>query len=166
MDKVLREANCDYDIALTWCVNAKILLQNVHGFSPYQLATGRNPTLPSFLHDKPPALINTLYVAHKAFTESERSERLHRALHNNTHTNSDIVHLNGDLVYYKRCDHLKWKGPATVLGKVGQQVLLKHGGYYICVHPCRLRLVEETCIKGTYFCKGVKTAIFRIRQRR
>ena len=105
MDKVLEEANCDYDIAITWCVNAKNLLQNVHGFSPYQLAIGQNPTLASFLHNKPSAFMNTptskvlwnnlnaLHATHKAFTESERSGHLRRALHSNTLTYSDIVYL-------------------------------------------------------------------------
>ena len=32
------------------------------------------------------------------------------------------------------------KGPASVLGQDGQQVLVKHGSYYIHVHPCRLTL--------------------------
>ena len=35
-------------------------------------------------------------------------------------------------------DENKWRGPAKVLGKDGQQVLLKHGGYYVRVHACRL----------------------------
>ena len=38
MDKVLEEANCDYDIALTRCIKAKSSLQNMHGLSPYKLA--------------------------------------------------------------------------------------------------------------------------------
>ena len=29
-----------------------------------------------------------------------------------------------------------------MLGKDGQQVLLKHGGYYVKVHPCKLRLAN------------------------
>ena len=54
--------------------------------------------------------------------------------------------LNGDLVYYKCHDHPKWKGPATVLDKDGQQVLIKHGGYCICVYPCSLTSVEKKCV--------------------
>ena len=56
---------------------------------------------------------------------------------------SDAVYCHGDLVYYKRLDSPKWKGPASVLGKEGQQVLLKHGGRYIRVHPCRLTHVAQ-----------------------
>ena len=33
-----------------------------------------------------------------------------------------------------------WRGPAKVLGKDGQQVLVKHDGTYVCCHPCCLSL--------------------------
>ena len=44
---------------------------------------------------------------------------------------------NGD-VFYKRnlCD--RWLGPGTVIGWEHKQVLVKHGGTYVRVHPCRL----------------------------
>ena len=44
---------------------------------------------------------------------------------------------NGD-VFYKRnlCD--RWLGPGTVIGWEYKQVLVKHGGTYVRVHPCRL----------------------------
>ena len=154
LDKVLEDSQCDFDIALSWCVNAKNSLQNVHGFSPFQLAFGTNPSLPAVMHDKPPAYmnesssdvlrknLNALHSAREAFIQSERSERIRRALNSNTRTYSDVAFLNGDVVYYKRKDSRKWKGPATVLGKDGQQVLLKHGGYYVRVHPCKLRLAN------------------------
>ena len=156
LNKVLEDTDCDFDIALAWCVNAKNSLDNCHGFSPYQLAIGRNPKLPALLHDKLPALtseppsseilqqnLNALHTAREAFIQSEHSEKLRHALSSNTCTYSDIVILNGDIVYYKRNGSSKWKGPATVLGKEGQQVLLKHGGFYIRVHPCRLRKARE-----------------------
>ena len=51
---------------------------------------------------------------------------------------ADSVYLVGDKVYYKRQSDRCWRGSATVLGKDAQRVLLKHGGYYIRVHPCRV----------------------------
>ncbi|MCP3851495.1 MAG: hypothetical protein GY694_14810, partial [Gammaproteobacteria bacterium] len=36
-----------------------------------------------------------------------------------------------------------WHGPATVLGKDAQNYLLKHGGVYVRVHPCRLQPIVE-----------------------
>ena len=43
LNKVLEENYCSLDIALAWCLNAENTLQNVHGFSPFQLAIGQNP---------------------------------------------------------------------------------------------------------------------------
>ena len=34
----------------------------------------------------------------------------------------------------------RWKGPGKVLGHDGQQVLIKHGGIYVRLHPCRVML--------------------------
>ena len=31
-----------------------------------------------------------------------------------------------------------WHGPAKMLGKDGQMCLLKQGGFYLRVHPCRM----------------------------
>ena len=57
-------------------------------------------------------------------------------------TIGDIKYFRGDKVYYMRRTKNKWQGPAVVLGQDGQQVLVKHGGIYIRVHPCRLKLEE------------------------
>ena len=116
LDKVLEDSQCDFDIALSWCVNAKNSLQNVHGFSPFQLAFGTNPNLPTIMHKRLPAYmnessrdvlrksLNALHSAREAFIQSEESERIRRALNSNTRTYSDVVFLNGDVVYYKRKD--------------------------------------------------------------
>ena len=49
----------------------------------------------------------------------------------------------GDLVYYKRKDSDKWKGPGKVIGKENKQILVKHRGYYVRVHPCSSQLVKR-----------------------
>lgn len=48
--KVKASVGCD------WALMAKNTMQNVHGYSPYQLDFGQNPNLPSVLTDKPAAL--------------------------------------------------------------------------------------------------------------
>ena len=35
--------------------------------------------------------------------------------------------MTGDSVFYKRNNSNEWKGPGTVIGQDGQQVLVKHG---------------------------------------
>ena len=141
---------------MNWAVHAKNALANVHGFSPYQLVFGRNPSLPGVLTDRPPAFyeetstdiirenLNALHKAREAFIRSESSEKVRRALRHNVRTSADVRYVNGDSVYYKRINDKKWKGPAKVLGQDGQQVLVKHGGVYVRVHPCRLSLERRS----------------------
>ena len=155
LDKVLHETNCSFNTALYWCVNAKNSLYNKHGFTPYQLSIGTNPQLPSLMDDKPPALsgkpatqmikenLQMLHKAREAFIQSEHSERIRRALAHNIRTSGEIKYITGDQVYYKRKDSNEWKGPGSVLGQDGQQILIKHGSYYVRVHPCRVKLVQS-----------------------
>ena len=152
LNKVLEEQHCNFEVALAWCLNAKNSLQNVHGFSPFQLAIGQNPSLPCAFSDKLPALskvdhsniirqhLNTLHKAREAFVMNENSEKIRRALRHNVRTSNDNIYVTGDSVYYKRACDRRWRGPAVVLGKDGQQVLVKHGGKYLRCHPCRLAL--------------------------
>ena len=152
LDKVMEENQCSLQVTLAWCIDAKNSLQNVHGFSPFQLALGQNPKLSSVLSDKPPAFtstssskilldnLNALHKAREAFIMSESSERIRRALRHNVRTYSDNVFVTGDSVYDKRANDGKWKGPGKVQGQDGQQVLVKHRSTYVRCHPCRLSL--------------------------
>ena len=47
-------------------------------------------------------------------------------------------------MYYKRNDSKKWKGPGKVIGQDAQQVLIKHGGVYVRVHPCRIMMKKDS----------------------
>ena len=149
--KTLEDVGCPFDIALHWGVSAKNTLQNVHGYSPNQLVFGFNPNLPSILNDRLPALegvttsemiannLNAMHKARKAYIESESSERLRRALRHNVRSSIAYKYNNGDLVYYKRNKSNRWQGPGSVIGWENKQVLIKHGGSYVRVHPCRLQ---------------------------
>ena len=46
-DRILEETTDNIDIAVAWAINAKNSLSNTHGFSPFQLAIGQNPKLPT-----------------------------------------------------------------------------------------------------------------------
>jgi len=156
LDRILFETNCNIDLALAWATNAKNSLQNISGFSPYQLALGQNPKLPSTCNDDLPAVTNKpaseiirenleiLHEARKAFIEAENSEKVRRALSSNIRTSGDIKYFSGDTVLYKRAANSGWHGPAKVLGQDGQQVMLKHGSFYVRVHPCRLQLEKNS----------------------
>ena len=59
MDKRPEELQFSLNLALSWCLNAKDSLANVHGLSPFQLTQGQNPKLTSTFIDKSPALTPT-----------------------------------------------------------------------------------------------------------
>ena len=46
-------------------------------------------------------------------------------------------------VHITRLLQKRWKGPATVTGQDGQEVLIKHASSTIRVHPCHLQKVRE-----------------------
>ena len=84
-NKVLDDTQCHPDLAISSCINAKNSLHSVHGFSPYQLAIGKNPKLPCVLKEKAPALtcqptskivsnnLDVIHEATEAFISSENS---------------------------------------------------------------------------------------------
>lgn len=165
VSKVQADSGISLELAIPWAISAKNALANVYGFSPNQLVFGRNVRLPDVHNDKPPAqnryhsndLITrhllALHRARQAFVGQESCEKLRRALNKQTRSFSDTVYHNGDNVYYKRHKNNEWHGPAKVLGRDGSQYLLKHGGSYVRVHPCKMQLVnplteDDGCVKS------------------
>ena len=43
------------------------------------------------------------------------------------------------MVFFQRKGHKGWKGPATVLGREGQVIIVKQGGLIYRVHPCHIQ---------------------------
>ena len=92
LQKTMAEGKFSLKVALNWSIHAKNSLCNVHGFSPFQLAIGYTPALPSVLNNKLPALeehtvseylernLRAMSSARKAFVEAENSDRIWRAL--------------------------------------------------------------------------------------
>ena len=74
-----------------------------------------------------------------------------------------MKYLTGDIVYYKRNNSNEWKGPGTVIGQDGQQVLVKHGGSYVRVHPCHL-LLEQAGIGQPMFDSQDEEEAIRVQQ--
>lgn len=75
--------------------------------------------------------------------EAKSSERIRRALRYNVRTYADEGFVTGDCVYYRRQNYNGWHGPAKVLGKEGQCVLIRHGGAFFRMHPCHLMEVDK-----------------------
>ena len=128
---------------LRYLLNAKNSLQNIYGFSPYQLVFGKNPNLPTVFNSKLPALegvsgskliadhLNALHSARQQMIKAESSEKLRRAMKAQTRTHNNIQYLSGDDVFYKREDESRWRGPGRVIGTDGSKVLIKiHTGLF------------------------------------
>ena len=159
LEDMLLKVTCDKSISLDrslqWVIKAKNSVSNVHGFLQYWLVSGKNLNLPSVLNNKLPALeeilsteiisanLKAMQEARKAFLDSESSEKLKKALRHNTRTCNNVKLLCGDSVYYKRNNSKRRKGPGKVFGQYGQQILIKHGSYYMRCHPCHVTLARN-----------------------
>ena len=155
LDKLWEEGQRDLKQNLSWCLNAKNSMENNNGFTPYQLAIGTNPILPNNLNSKLPALegvttseviseqLKLMHESRKAFTHAESSERLRRALRSNVRTYTENEINVGESVYFKRKDSDRWRGPAKVVGTDGKNLILKHGGFIVTVHLCRVVTVSD-----------------------
>ena len=106
------------------------------------------------MNDKPPALevttssevvaknLNALHAARKAFIENEAPEKVRRAFRHKIRPITTIIYNQGDKVFYKCVNSKEWKGPAEVIGKDDHQAFVKHGGIFVCIHPCSLHFVN------------------------
>ena len=132
-------------------MSARDALQNVYGYAPNQLEFGYNPSFSNVVGNEPPALeqripsqiilgnVHAMHAARKDFICNESSERIRRALLRQVRED-DISNVNiADSVCYKRVVEDMWRGPGKVIGWNGKEVLVKHGGYHVKLHACRLQ---------------------------
>ena len=129
-------------IALAWALNAKNSLENQHGFSPFQLHIGTNPTLPSTTRDGPPSFedscssssfvkhVNAMMNARKQFIDAESSASLKKALKSKLYTRGDDIQEK-DLIYYKKSEgkgkNVLWRGPSRVAAVNGKKLFIDQG---------------------------------------
>ena len=149
LEKILEENNCSIEVALAWAVSAKNYLQNVHGYSPNQLVFGKSPSFPAVSNNDPlesstASEVVAEHAARKAYIASESCEKLRRAMKHRVRPATSLVYQTGDVVFYKRNELSKWKGPSIVIGRDNNQVFVKHGGTYVRVNPCHLRPSTDT----------------------
>ena len=152
LNKVLADGCSDVETALCWTIQAKNSLDNVNGFSPAQLVFGQNPTIPTTMNSAAPALeesftadvvnnnLENMKKAREAFIKAESSEKIKRALRHNIRPSGNNKFFTGDLVFYKRNDSRRWKGPGRVIGSESSNILIKHGSTYVRVHACCVML--------------------------
>ena len=151
--KTVEDTECSKEMALAWSVSATNALQNRNGYAPNQLVFGRNVNLPSLSSDKPPALkssttdivrqhLNAMHSARENFMKVDSSNRIRKALNSQVRTYSEIIYESGEKVYFKRRKAKGWCGPAKVLGKEGNFVLIRQGSHFYRCHPCHLMKVN------------------------
>ena len=155
VDQILKKMltdnpNISFKDALQHAVYAKNTLLNVHGFSPCQIVTGRQPRLPGACNEEnlPPAdsvkvdskhvqqSINNMMQARQAWSKVDNSERLRRAMKVQPTPLQTFEH--GDIVFYKHGIDDEWHGEGKVIGQDGKQIYLKHNGRVISSSPPRL----------------------------
>ena len=126
-----QDPNMSASVALTWALMAKNTLQNVSGFSPFQIVFGKSPTLPSVYTAGPLGLeevvmaksvadnINAMHLAREAYIASESDKKLKAALRERIYKRGNNVEV-GDWIYFKNQD--KWQGPVKVAAKDGKSL--------------------------------------------
>ena len=150
----MKESRVSLEIACSWAASAKNSLTNQSGFSPHQLVFGKNPQMPTWLDRNSyqesmceEEIIEENMIARQAardsFIKLENDGRISRVLKHRGHVQDTSNYVAGDSVYYKREDNRSWFGIAQVVGHVDNQIIIKHGGALIRIHPSKVKRVEK-----------------------
>ena len=111
------------------------------------LVFGRNPNYPNVL-TKVSALetqissvtveknLKAINSAREAFIQSEYSEKIRRA-------SSTRLEAAVTIFFYEKNNNPRWKGPGCVIGQENKNILVKHGGELVRVHPASLIHVHK-----------------------
>ena len=139
----MQDPDMSASVALTWALMAKNTLQNISGFSPFQIVFGKSPVLPSVYVAGPSGLeevemaksvaenINAMHLAREAYIAGESDKILKAALKDRIYSRGNDVKI-GDWIYFKNRD--KWKGPVKVAGKDGKSLYVVRGGRFLTVN--------------------------------
>ena len=155
--KIIEDTKCTIRTALAWAVNAKNTLSNIGGYSPYQLVFGANPSIPSISDpyvspatyedetssEKVAEHIRAIYSARKEQLASDACAKIRRALRTKTRDVYSEDVKKDDLVFYKRDNTKRWRGPAIVTARDRKIVFLRHGGYHIKCHIVQVVNVND-----------------------
>ena len=84
--------------------------------------------------------LKAMRASREAFVQAESAEQIKRALRHNVPSYNDLQIQTNDKVYYKRNDK-RWCGPASVIGREGKTIILKHGSDIVRAHISRITIV-------------------------
>ena len=138
-----------FEDALSQAVFAKNTLLNVHGYSPSQILTGKQPRAPGATADNTPAQdeeevdsrtvqkrINLMQKAREAFTKVDNSNRLKRAMR--VQPSQLEKYETGEMLCYRFGTDPRWFGPGRVIGQENKVIYIKHGGHIISTSQSRV----------------------------
>ena len=121
MKKMLEDLpNADENTALQYAVSVRNCSRYVRGFTPTQLAIGKNPKLQSTFHDSLPALegystsyiiaqnLNATAAARKAFVRPKTSAKVRKTLKHPVRQYCDVAFKHKDNVFYKLTADRRW----------------------------------------------------------
>ena len=139
---MLSDPSIPPEMALCWSLHAKNSLENVYGYSSFQLHVGQNPKLPSVTRDGPPAYdnytkskcfadnLNAMHLAREEFIKAESSLSLKKALRSKVHPRGEGI-VEGDMIYYKKNNGISgkrlWSGPSKVVSTNGKKLFIDQG---------------------------------------
>ena len=136
-------------VALTWALVAKNSLENVSGFSPFQIVFGSQPKLPSVYTSGPPGYeevemnkavadhINALFLGREAYVQCESDKILKAALKQKIYKRGENVET-GDWIYFN--NRGKWEGPVKVTTKDGKKLYAVRGGKLLTINTDHAQL--------------------------
>ena len=150
MEKIMEEdEDISFEDALAKAVYAKNTMLNVHGFSPAQILTGRQPRLPGATNDNRPPQdeavitsrtvydqLNLMQKARDAWVKVDNGNRLQRAMQ--VKPSPLEYYETGDMVYYRFGKDPRWHGPGRIVGQENKVVLIRHGGHIISTSQTRV----------------------------
>ncbi len=150
IDKMLtQDSSLSPQVALTWALTAKNSLENVSGFSPFQVVFGSAPSLPSVYTSGPPGYeevvmekavadhINALFLGREAYIQCESDKILKTALKQRIYKRGEEIRA-GDWIYYN--NNGKWQGPVKVTTKDGKSLYVVRGGRLITINTDHAQL--------------------------
>ena len=131
-----------------WTHNTNV---NILGFTPLQLATGKNVVFPGILtgnmateslyDDERVRMINEQHqLLMKEFREQEFSRKLKIALNTRSRGYEDEIIKEGDLVFYQPQGKKNWLGPVKIFSILGNSVFLFANGSMKKVPRCNVKL--------------------------
>ena len=90
--------------------------------------------------------LDVLHKAREAFTVSENSDQIQRALREKICT-KNAVYNNGDLHWYRKQDHDRDMDPGKVIFQDGKVIFVRHGSQFIRLSANRI-VRREMKFKG------------------